>query len=58
MRLLGYKSASLMVKGCGGSWTYNASGVNIDNDPTNRALSYADNIVYRPPACFLRLRCS
>ena len=27
MRLLGYESASLMVKGYGGSWTYNASGV-------------------------------
>ena len=27
IRLLGYESASLMVKGCGGSWTYNASGV-------------------------------
>ena len=27
MRLLGYESASLMVKGCGGSWKSNASGV-------------------------------
>ena len=26
--------------------------LNIDY-PTNRALSYADNIVDRPPACFL-----
>ena len=27
--------------------------LNIANYPTTRALSYADNIVYRPPACFL-----
>ena len=45
-----------IIVGCGGSWWYNASGVEYIYLLIIRGLSPAANLVCRPPACFVEAR--